>query len=70
MKIHCLTTFLDGPDRFEQGDVRTVNDDRAARFIAAGWAHADGTPAPADVAAQPVSLDIHNATHAQGVTHG
>lgn len=70
MKIVCITTFLDGSSRFEAGDVRTVDDERAARFIAAGWAHSDGTPAPAATAAQPASLDIHNATHAQGVTHG
>lgn len=70
MKIVCITTFLDGPDRFEMGDVRTVDEDRAARFIAAGWAHADGTPVPAAAAAQPTALDIHSATHAQGVAHG
>ena len=30
MKIVCMTTFLDGPDRFEAADVRTVDDERAA----------------------------------------
>lgn len=28
MKIEALTTFLDGTDRFEAGDVRTVADER------------------------------------------
>lgn len=40
MKIKCTTTFLDGTDRFEKDDVRTVDDARAERFIANGWASA------------------------------
>lgn len=70
MKIHCLTTFLDGPDRFEAGDVRTVDDERAARFIDAGWAHADGAE-PQPAAEGAVTLNIANAKHGHGVTtHG
>lgn len=38
MKIECLTTFLDGKDRFESGDVRTVEDVKGAQFVANGWA--------------------------------
>lgn len=38
MKIECLTTFLDGKDRFESGDVRTVEDGKGAQFVANGWA--------------------------------
>lgn len=38
MRIRCLTTFLDDRDRFEAGDVRTVDDEKGARFIANGWA--------------------------------
>lgn len=38
MKIECLTTFLDGKDRYESGDVRTVEDDKGAQFVANGWA--------------------------------
>jgi hypothetical protein len=38
MKIKCLTTFLDGKDRFEADDIRTVDDERGARFCANGWA--------------------------------
>ena len=42
MRIECLTTFLDGAERFEKGDMRTVDDDRAQRFIAHGWAVVPG----------------------------
>lgn len=38
MKIEIMTTFLDGRDRFESGDVRTVSDEDGERFVAAGWA--------------------------------
>lgn len=38
MKIECLTTFLDGKDRYEIGDVRTVEDEKGAQFVANGWA--------------------------------
>ena len=38
MKIGCLTTFLDGKDRYEIGDVRTVEDEKGAQFVANGWA--------------------------------
>lgn len=38
MKIECLTTFLDGKDRYESGDVRTVEDEKGAQFVANGWA--------------------------------
>lgn len=38
MKIKVLNTFLDGRDRFEADDVRTVPDEDGARFCAAGWA--------------------------------
>ena len=38
MKIECLTTVLDGKYRFESGDVRTVEDEKGAQFVANGWA--------------------------------
>ena len=38
MKIEWLTTFLDGKDRYEIGDVRTVEDEKGAQFVANGWA--------------------------------
>lgn len=63
MKIHCTTTFLDGRDRFEEGDVRVVDDDRAAYFIAQGWASADGSASP-DSAREAADLVIDKAQHA------
>lgn len=70
MKIVCDTTFLDGRDRFEKGDVRTVSDEDGARFIKNKWAHKLGD-SPADLPLMdPANLDVQNAKHAQGVTNG
>lgn len=68
MKIHCTATFLDGRDRFEMGDVRTVDTDRGAYFVANGWATADDQPSsdPSD----DVSLTIANGKHGQEARHG
>lgn len=63
MRIHCITTFLDGPDRFEAGDSRTVDAVRAQRFIAQGWARedvADPSPAPVAQSEPDTALDIQN----------
>lgn len=69
MRIHCLTTFLDGSDRFEKDDTRTVDDERGARFVANGWAKTeDGaavTPADGDTA-----LSIDNSNTALEDNHG
>lgn len=69
MRITCTTAFLDGPDRFEAGDTRTVPDDRGAYFVANGWAAPVGD-APHEPFAGAVSLDVHNATHATGDSNG
>lgn len=67
--IVCTTTFLDGRDRFEQGETRVVDDDRAERFIAAGWAAAPGqTPLVAGDGAA-ATLDIQNVVHRTEVIH-
>jgi hypothetical protein len=71
MQIICDTTFLDGRDRFEQGEKRTVqptdtetSEQRAARFIGNGWAHEAGTePAAADGAATSTDITAHSAAH-------
>ena len=71
MKIHCLTTFLDGADRFEAGDVRTVDDERGDRLVANGWAaDASGSVATGDAAAGAIDLDIHSTAHLQEASHG
>lgn len=73
MKIKCLTTFLDGADRFEQDDTRTVADERGAYFVEQGWAE-DLNP-DAQAAAQPsapgsVDLSINSSTVGLGDTNG
>lgn len=69
MKIICDTTFLDGVERFEQGDIRTVDPKRGAYFVANGWAHAVGGE-PAAPASGDVTLAVQNATLGQEVRHG
>jgi hypothetical protein len=69
MRIECLTTFLDGRDRFEAGDLRTIDDERAAVFIGHGWAKSlDGVAVPQQ--SGDVTLDVHDGVHASEVTHG
>lgn len=70
MKIICDTTFFDGVDRFEQGDQRTVSDDRGAYFIKNGWAHPAGAESAAAAAADSVTLAVNNGTLGQAVRHG
>ena len=69
MRIHCLTTFLDGVDRFEADDTRTVDDARGAYFIEKGWAHEPGVDAVPQ-AVGDVSLDVQNAVHKTVVRNG
>lgn len=38
MKIEMLEKVMHGRDVFEEGDVRTVDDDTGAYFCACGWA--------------------------------
>lgn len=57
MRIKCLTTFLDGKDRFEKDDQRTVDDERGARFCANGWAEdLSGAVATGEIATGPVDV--------------
>lgn len=72
MKILCLTTFLDGRDRFEKDDTRTVPDADAVRFIGHGWAVEAGSDAAAPVAAASgaTTLDIQNGVIAAGDSNG
>jgi hypothetical protein len=37
-RIVCTATFLDGAQRYEAGDTRSVPSERATYFIAQGWA--------------------------------
>lgn len=70
MKINCLTTFKDGRDTFEAGDVRTVDDARGAYFVAHGWAAPVGGDAAAPAAQPETDLNINSSTIGQGTNHG
>ena len=70
MKIECLTIFLDGTDRFETGDVRTVADERGARLVANGWAKdTEGRVATGEATAS-VDLTINSSTIGTGDSNG
>jgi hypothetical protein len=71
MKIHCLTTFLDGTERFESGDTRTVDDERGARLVAAGWAEdMSGATMTGEETAGTSTLKINSGKSATGDNHG
>lgn len=71
MKIEVTIPFLDGTDRFESGDIRTVADERGTLFVAQGWATdvegriANGTAAPAST-----DLGIQKSILNSGDNHG
>ena len=70
MKILCLMLFLDGTDRFEKDDQRTVDDARGARFVANGWAKdVDGRVATGGDTGS-VDLAIDNSQLGAGDNHG
>lgn len=70
MKINCLTTFLDGRDRFEKDDQRTVSDERGAYFIANGWAAEVGGVGPSVTSPSEVLLDVQNSVIGQETQNG
>lgn len=72
MRIECTTTFLDGRESFEKGDIFTVPDAEAAYFVKNGWAKAVNTSdLPPNPPAEPVTLDVHGMSHKQkAVTRG
>jgi hypothetical protein len=69
MRIEIHTPFLDGRDRFEKDDIRTVPDEDGARFIAHGWASTVGGNAT-DAAQGETTLNIHNAALGTKDSHG
>ena len=69
MRIECKTTFRDGPETFEAGDIRTVSDERAYGFIALGWAAKVGEAA-VPMSSGTVTLDVHNSTLGMGDSNG
>lgn len=71
MKIKVLTTFLEGRDRFEKDDERTVSDEDGARFVENGWARdLAGVAQAGEPASGDLSLDIHDSTIGQEARHG
>ena len=71
MKIKCLTTFLDGTERFETDDIRTVPDGRGAYFVGAGWAEdISGQTAPGAATDDVTDLSINSSTFSTGDNHG
>lgn len=71
MKINALTTFLDGRDRYEKDDERTVSDEDGARFVAAGWAEdLSGTVATGVAAVGATNLQVDNLTHKTEARNG
>ena len=75
MKINVLTTFRHGKVEFTKDEVRIVDDEVGAQFVANGWA----TDTAGGVAIASVSspestleptLDIQNVTTSQEVRHG
>lgn len=71
MKIKCLTTFLDGTERFEKDDERTVADERGAYFVASGWAEdVSGAVATGDSDGGAADLTVANVTHTMGDSNG
>lgn len=70
MKIKCLTTFLDGKERFEKDDVRTVDDERGARFVANGWVEDTAGRVATGAEAGSAGLTIQNSTIGLGDSNG
>lgn len=71
MRIKCLTTFLDDKECFEKDDVRTVDDERGARFVAAGWASdLAGRVATGEAVTGETALDIQGSVIGTGDNHG
>ena len=70
MKIEALTLFLDGTDRFEAGDVRTVDDERGARLVGNGWAKDLSGGVATGETPSNTDLTINPANHASGDSNG
>lgn len=70
MKIQVLSTFLDGTDRFEKDDERTVSDERGAYFVANGWAEDVAGRVATVEAAATTDLNINNSGLGLGDSNG
>lgn len=70
MRIECTVTFLDGRERYECGDIFTVDDTRGVYFTQNKWAKEVGAAAPEMAATVPVNLSIHSAVIGTGDSNG
>ena len=70
MKIEVLNTFLDGKDRLEAGDIRTVDDERGARFVANGWAKDQAGRVATGSKAGSADMTIQKSTIGLGDSNG
>lgn len=70
MKIKAITTFIDGTDRFEAGDQRTVEDERGAYFVGNGWAIDLAGQAVEGETAASTDLNINNSGLGLGDRNG
>lgn len=70
MKIKATATFLNGTDRFEKDDERTVSDERGAYFVANGWASTVAGRVATVEAAATTDLNINNSGLGLGDSNG
>ncbi len=70
MKIEVLNTFLDGTEKFESGDVRTVSDERGAYFVANGWAKDQANRVATGEPGGSAELNIQNSVIGLGDNNG
>lgn len=71
MKIQCLVTFLDGVERFEKDDLRTVDDARGAYFCENGWAkNLEVDAVEVAAGADETTLDVQSSALTSGDNHG
>jgi len=70
MRIECLTTFLDGRERFEKGDTFTISDERGAYFVKNQWAKKVGDQTPAPLPTTQTDLAVHNSVIGTGDSNG
>ena len=57
-------------ERYELGDIFTIDDAKAAYFVQQKWAKEVGAPTPTPDAGGPTDLTIHNSTIGLGDNHG
>jgi len=66
MKIEVLEFFLDGKDRYEEGDIRTVSQEDGEYFCSNGWAEdVEGKVATGERQTKKSVLDVRGTTHGQ-----